>query len=112
MIDRAGVDLIYITTDGPPHFSARQVDVIKNLKAEYPSIELVVGNVVTQNQAKVSNVLMIDSMTTVRAVLRLPAFTFQVLIEAGVDGLVTSGGGDGCFSVDRSAASALYHVAR
>lgn len=87
----AGADAIVL--DAMQGSTPQQIDFLKRVKSEYPSIDVICGNVVTPRQAK-------------------------PLLDAGADGLRV---GMGCSSlcstfeglaVGRPQASAVYHVAR
>lgn len=88
----AGADAIVLTADFLGD-TVPQVDFLKRVKNEYPSIDVICGNVVTMGQAK-------------------------TLLDAGCDALRVGMGGDSpfaptvSFAVGRPQASALYHVAR
>lgn len=88
----AGADAIVLTADFLG-FTVPEVDFMKRVKSEFPSIDVICGNVVTMGQAK-------------------------VLLDAGCDALLVGMGGDSpsappcAFAVGRPQASALFHVAR
>lgn len=88
----AGADAIVLTADFLGD-TVPQVDFLKRVKSEFPSIDVICGNVVTMGQAK-------------------------VLLDAGCDALRVGMGGDSpfappvSFAVGRPQASALYHVGR
>jgi IMP dehydrogenase len=84
----AGVDALVLTCDFLGD-TVHQIDFCKRLKNEYPSVDIVCGNVVTAQQAK-------------------------TLVNAGADA-IRVGMGDQLVShtgVRRPEASAVYHVAR
>jgi len=87
----AGVDAIVL--DSSQGSSAQQVEFLKKVKYEYPTLDIVCGNVVTPRQAK-------------------------PLLDAGADGLRVGMGCSSLYSgqevvaVGRPQGSAVYHVAR
>lgn len=87
----AGVDAIVL--DSSQGSSANQVEFLKRVKYDYPTLDIVCGNVVTPRQAK-------------------------PLLDAGADGIRVGMGCSSLYSgqeivaVGRPQASAVYHVAR
>lgn len=87
----AGVDAIVL--DSSQGSTAQQVEFLKKVKYDYPTLDVVCGNVVTPRQAK-------------------------PLLDAGADGLRVGMGCSSLYSgqevvaVGRPQASAVYHVAR
>lgn len=87
----AGVDALVLNSSQGD--SAQQVDFVKKVKYEFPTIDIVCGNVVTPRQAR-------------------------PLLDAGADGLRVGMGCSSLFSgqevcaVGRPQGSAVYHVAR
>mmetsp|Transcript_57739 Transcript_57739/g.137436 ORF Transcript_57739/g.137436 Transcript_57739/m.137436 type:complete len:485 (-) Transcript_57739:80-1534(-) len=84
----AGVDALVL--DAVQGDAARQLDFLKRVKSEYPTVDVVCGNVVTPKQAK-------------------------PLLDAGADGLrvgsLAPSSGE-AITVGRPQGSAVYHVAR
>jgi IMP dehydrogenase len=90
LLVEAGVNAIVI--DAARGNTAQQVDLLKHLKLEHPSLDVVCGNVVTPSQAK-------------------------VLLDAGADALKVGMGCSSLYSatvdaaVGRPQATAVYHMA-